>query len=108
MVDSYYLQDFIVYGDLFKKHSIRITEMMRILDDCIKDELGIVTIRTRDLYRMTMDMTYAVDQLYRKEKGIDEKADLIFPTLCTKDDYLAEMRTLLSSELDRYFNGTKE
>ena len=108
MADPYYMQDFPAYSELFKKHSMRVTEMMRILDDQIKDEMGIVTVRTRDLYRMTMDMTYAVDQLYRKEKGIDEKADLIFPNLLDKNDYLAEMRTLLRDELYRYFNGTQD
>jgi hypothetical protein len=106
MADPYYMQDFPAYSELFKKHSMRVTEMMRILDDQIKDELGIVTVRTRDLYRMAMDMTYAVDILYRNEKGIKEKENYLFTSFPEKDDILAEMRTLLKDELDRYLNGT--
>lgn len=77
--------------------------MMRILDNCINMETDMVVGRPKDLFRMVMDMMYAVDKSYQKQKGIDEERDHLFH-YSFKDDAKEEMRNLLREEIERYFD----
>lgn len=103
---EYYMEDYATYEDVFRQHSIRIADMMRILDENILTETQMTVGRPKDLFRMVMDMMYAVDKSYQKQKGIDEERDHLFH-YSFKDDAKEEMRTLLREEIERYFN-TKE
>lgn len=99
----YYMGDFDTYSKLFRQHSLRVVELMRILDEQLVNE-QMTSIRPRDLYKMVNDMMYAVDDSYKKEMGIkDNSESYIFPYM-SKDEVWAEMRTMLQQELARYLD----
>lgn len=100
------MDDFDTYSKLFHQHSIRVVELMRILKDKMYVELGAQDVKPRDLYKMVHDLMYAVDNSYKKEKGIKDSLDSFIYPFMEKDEVWSEMRTMLQQELDRYFNGT--
>lgn len=106
-MSEYYMDDYETYSSVFHQHSIRIADMMRILDNSINLETGLVVGRPKDLFRMVMDMMYAVDKSYKKAKEIKEDDDYLFH-YSFKDDAKEEMRTLLREEIERYFNTNSE
>lgn len=74
---------------------------MKILDERIASELGMPTMRPKDLFRMVQDMKYDVDRSYKKEKNIED--DHIFlDTFVTKDETISKMQTMLQDEFKRY------
>lgn len=74
---------------------------MKILDERIAAELGMPTMRPKDLFRMVQDMKYDVDRSYKKEKNIED--DHIFlDTFVTKDETISKMQTMLKDEFKRY------
>ena len=101
------MDDYNAYSEVFHKHSVRIADMMRILDNCINLETGMVVGRPKDLFRMVMDMMYAVDRSYKKVKEIKEDDDYLFH-YSFKESAKEEMRTLLREEIERYFNTKSE
>ena len=101
------MDDYATYSEVFKQHSIRIADMMRILDEEIQTETQMTVGRPKELFRMVMDMMYAVDKSYKKTKGINEEDDYLFH-YSFKDDAKEEMRTLLREEIERYFNTKAE
>jgi hypothetical protein len=106
-MSEYYMDDYETYSSVFHQHSILIADMMRILDTSINCETNMVVGRPKDLFRMVMDMMYAVDKSYKKAKEIKEDDDYHFH-YSLKDDAKEEMRTLLREEIERYFNTKSE
>lgn len=106
-LSEYCMDDYAAYSEVFHKHSICIADMMRILDNSINLETGMVVGRPKDLFRMVMDMLYGVDQSYKKLKDIKGDDDYLFH-YSFKDDAKEEMRTLLREEIERYFNTKAE
>lgn len=101
------MEDYSTYSEVFKQHSIRIADMMRILDQEIQTETQMTVGRPKDLFRMVMDMMYAVDKSYKKKKEIKEEDDYLFH-YSFKDDARDEMRNMLREEIERYFNNKSE
>lgn len=104
------MEDYSTYSEVFQQHSIRIADMMRILDQDIQTEAQMTVGRPKDLFRMVMEMMYSVDKSYKKRKGIKEikeENDYLFH-YSFKEDAKAEMRTLLREEIERYFDTKKE
>lgn len=101
---EYYMDDYAVYSEIFQQHSMRIADMMRILDQEIQMETQMAVGRPKDLFRMVMDMMYAVDKSYQNQKGIGEERDHLFH-YSFKDDAKEEMRNLLREEIENYFNN---
>ena len=101
------MDDYEAYLEVFHKHSICIADMMRILDNSISLETGMVVGRPKDLFRMVMDMMYGVDQSYKKVKNIKRDDEDYLFHYSFRDDAKEEMKTLLREEIERYF-GTKE
>ena len=103
---EYFMEDYSVYSEIFHEHSMRIADMMRILDQDIQMETQMAIGRPKELFRMVMDMMYMVDKAYKDKKGITEDRDHLFH-YSFKDDAKEEMRNLLREEIERYFD-TKE
>lgn len=104
---EYFMDDYDTYSLVFHQQSMRISDLMRILDTCVNIETGLVVGRPKDLFRMVMDMLYMVDRSYEKEKGIVEERDHLFH-YSFKDDAKEEMRNLLREEIERYFDNKKD
>lgn len=102
---EHYMDDFDAYSKLFRKHSIRVIELMKMMQDKMQLELGQQEINRRDLYKMVHDLMYAVDNTYKQEKGIKDSFDSFVYPFMSKDEVWAEMRTMLQQELDRYFHA---
>jgi Ni,Fe-hydrogenase maturation factor len=100
-------EDFEAYSRLFSLHATKTIELMRILEEKITVELEMVNVRPKDLFRMFMDMSYEVDRLYKKEKNIKDEYHFI-DTLVTKNETIAEMRTMLQDEFKRYLGGSDD
>lgn len=103
---EYYMEDFPVYTELFKKHSLRTVELMRIVDEHLKTELNMVAARPKELYYMVNELIYKADKSYKKEKDIvDSDEFLIYRSL--GEHAKEEMRTVFREEVQRYF-GVKD
>lgn len=104
---EYYMEDYATYSDVFKQHSIRIADMMRILDQDIQTEAQMTVGRPKDLFRMVMDMMFAVDKSYKKVKNMPEEEAHLFH-YSWREDAKEEMRNLLKEELEKYFNNKEQ
>ena len=98
------------YVELFKAHAENLAVLMRTMDDAvIKAGLPPVA-RTKELFRMVLDLSYQVDRAYKKKHDIKEN-DLILSTYMTKDELKADMRNIFVEEFNRYiddFNSRME
>jgi hypothetical protein len=100
---EYYMQDAESYVELFKAHAENLSVLMRTMDDAvIKAGLPPVA-RTKELFRMVLDLSYQVDRAYKKKHDIKEN-DLILSTYMTKDELKADMRNIFVEEFNRYIN----
>ena len=103
MAEFYYV-DYDGYFPVFSKHAQRIAEMMSHLNYQISVEYGMAQVASHELFRMTLDMLYYVDNSYKKDNKIPDKYDVLaFPT---SDELLDSMRSLLKEELDRYLGSS--
>lgn len=100
-MSDYCTDDFEFYSELFNKRATVIVELMRILDEKMKTELEMWSMRPRDLFRMVMDMSYEVDRLYKKEKNIEDDR-IILDAFVTRDETISKMQTMLQDEFKRY------
>jgi len=98
---KYCAEDFEFYAELFHKQSSRTVDLMKILDERISAELGMSTMRPKDLFRMVMDLSYEVDRLYKKEKNIEDD-HIVLDAFVTKDETISKMQTMLQDEFKRY------
>jgi len=104
MASEYFVDDFENYSKIFKEHAIYAAEFMKILDDEIIS-MGLPPVgRTKDLFRMFMDLTYQVDRTYKTRNKIDED-DFKLTTYMSGDEVEKHMRSALKEEFDRYMNG---
>lgn len=102
-VVEYYYKDFESYSEIFKEHALNIAELMKILNDEFNSR-GLPPVeKTRELFRMTIDILYHVDNAYREQHNIDS-GSLFSPNFVSKDDMLDSMRSLLKEELDRFLD----
>lgn len=72
-------------------------------------ELGLASVPSEDLFRMTLDLLYHADQSYKSGHSIPDQYEVL--SFRTKDELLDSMRSLLKDELDRYLgsnNGTNK
>ncbi len=103
MAEFYYV-DYDGYFPVFSKHGQRIAEMMSHLNYQISFEYGMAPVASHELFRMTLDLLYYVDNSYKKDNKIPDKYDVLaFPT---SDELLDSMRSLLKEELDRYLGSS--
>lgn len=103
-MSKYCEEDFELYAELFYKQASKTVDLMKILDERIASELGMPTMRPKDLFRMVQDMKYDVDRSYKKEKNIED--DHIFlDTFVTKDETISKMQTMLQDEFKRYLGA---
>jgi hypothetical protein len=66
--------------------------------------------RSRELFKMVLDLSYQVDRAYKKKHNIQE-SDFIVSTYMTKDELKADMRNIFVEEFHRYideFNSSME
>jgi hypothetical protein len=110
MSAEYYVDDFENYAKIFKEHALYAAEFMRILDDEIIGR-GLPPVgRTKDLFRMFMDLTYQVDETYKKRNGINAD-EFRLTTYMSADEVYNHMRTAFKEEFDRYMganDGTEQ
>lgn len=106
---EYYFEDFGSYSEIFRQHAVYMAEMMKTLDDEIIGN-GLPPVgRAKELFRMTLDLTYHADQSYRKKFNIEE-SDFKLTTYMSQDEVISSMRTALKDEFDRFLdagNGNK-
>lgn len=77
---------------------------MKILDERISAELGMPTMRPKDLFRMVIDLSYEVDRLYKKRKNIEDD-HIVLDAFVTRDETISKMQTMLKDEFKRYLGG---
>ena len=98
------------YVELFKAHAENLSVLMRTMDDAIINA-GLPPVgRSRELFKMVLDLSYQVDRAYKKKHDIKEN-DLILSTYMTKDELKADMRNIFVEEFHRYiddFNSSME
>ena len=103
MAEFYYV-DYDGYFPVFSKHAEKIVEMMSFLSHEICGEYGMAPVASHELFRMTLDLLYYVDNSYKKDNKIPDKYDVLaFPT---SDEMLNSMRSVLKEELDRYLGSS--
>ena len=100
-MDQYHLDNFEAYSEIFKEHALAVAELMRILNDEISSMGLPPTERTKDLFRMVLDLSYNVDTTYKKRFKITDP-DFIISPLFSKDEVLDSMRSVFKEEFDRY------
>jgi len=104
---EYYTQNFESYSEIFKEHAISLAELMKIMDDEIIS-MGLPPVgRTKDLFRMVLDTSYAVDRDYKAKHHIDEP-EYTVTSFMSKDEIFREMRSALSEEFARYMEHANE
>jgi hypothetical protein len=107
---EYYMQNAESYVELFKAHAENLSVLMRTMDDAIINA-GLPPVgRSRELFKMVLDLSYQVDRSYKKKHDIKEN-DLILSTYMTKDELKADMRNIFVEEFHRYiddFNSSME
>lgn len=98
---EYYTENFESYSEIFKQHAIYLSELMKVLDDEIIS-MGLPPVgRTKELFRMTLDLTIQSDRAYREKHNIDEP-EFKLTTYMSEDEILSSMRTALRDEFERY------
>ena len=105
---EYYFENFESYSELFRKHALYVSELMKILDDEIIG-MGLPPVgRAKDLFRMTLDLTYPTDRAYKEMMGLKEN-EFKLTTYMDQNEVLDSMRTALRDEFTRYMDeyGTK-
>jgi hypothetical protein len=102
---EYYTKNFESYSEIFKEHATYLSELMKIMDDEIIG-MGLPPVgRTKDLFRMVLDTSYAVDRAFREKHEIE--ADTVsITTFMSKDEIFSQMRSALSEEFARYMECT--
>jgi len=101
---EYYMQNAESYVELFKAHAENLSVLMRTMDDAIINA-GLPPVgRSRELFKMVLDLSYQVDRSYKKKHDIKEN-DLILSTYMTKDELKADMRNIFVEEFHRYIDG---
>ncbi len=104
---EYYLENFESYSEIFSEHALNISELMKLLDDQIIS-MGLPPVgRTKDLFRMVLDLSYHVDRTYQKRHNLEEPTYKL-TTYMSKDDVISEMRNLLKEELTRYMGHVRD
>ena len=107
---EYYMQNAESYVELFKAHAENLAVLMRTMDDAVIGAGLPPVARTKELFRMVLDLSYQVDRAYKKKHDIKEN-DLILSTYMTKDELKADMRNIFVEEFNRYiddFNSRME
>jgi len=95
---EFYTENFESYVELFKEHSGYMAELMKILDDEIVS-MGLPPVgRTKELFRMTLDLLYHVDEAYKKKHDITEP-DYKVTTYMSEKDVIRAMREAVKEEL---------
>jgi acetolactate synthase small subunit len=102
-MSEFYYKDYDNYFTIFSKHAERIAEMMSHLNYQIT-EYSLPPVPSQELFRMTLDLLYYVDQSYKADNSIPDKYEVV--SFKTKDEMLDSMRSLLKEELDRYLGSS--
>lgn len=103
MAGEFYYRDYDTYFSTFSNHSNKVAEMMSHLNYQIT-EFGLAPVPSQELFRMTLDLMYYVDQSYKADHGISDQYEVL--SFRTKDEMLDSMRSLLKEELDRYLGSS--
>jgi len=95
---EYYFENFESYSKIFSEHVGHLTKLMKTLDDEVI-ATGLPPVgKTRDLFQMTFDLLYHVDQSYKSVYNIQEE-DSIY---VGRDRLADTMREVLKEEFNRY------
>ena len=100
---EYYLHDSESYLELFSAHAKGIVGLMQALDEAIIDAALPPVGRPKDLFRMTMELSYQVDRAYKNKNNIKDN-DLILSTYMTKDQLKEDMRNIFVEEFNRFLS----
>ena len=100
---EYYLHDSESYLELFSVHAKGMAKLMQALDEAIIDAALPPVIRPKDLFRMTMDLSYQVDRAYKSKNNIKDN-DLILSTYMTKEQLREDMRNIFVEEFNRFLS----
>jgi hypothetical protein len=103
MAGEFYYRDYDTYFPTFSNHSNKVAEMMSHLNYQIT-EFDLAPVPSQELFRMTLDLMYYVDQSYKADHGISDQYEVL--SFRTKDEMLDSMRSLLKEELDRYLGSS--
>lgn len=100
---EYYMSDPEAYSVLFASHAEKLANLMKIMDDCVIST-GLPPVgRSKELFRMVMDMSYQVDRAYKKANGIQDPEYVV--SLSTSREKMQEdMRTIFTEEFDKYLS----
>lgn len=106
-MDQYHLDNFEAYSEIFKEHALAVAELMKILNDQISS-MGLPPAeRTKDLFRMVLDLSYNTDTTYKKRFKITDP-DFVISPWYHKDEVCNSMRSIFKEELDRYMGHNNE
>jgi len=100
---EFYYTDYDGYFPVFSKHAQRVAEMMSHLNFQIV-ECDLAPVASHELFRMTLDLLYYVDNSYKKDNKIPDKYDVL--AFSSSDEMLNSMRSILKEELDRYLGSS--
>ena len=100
---EYYLHDSESYLELFSAHAKGMANLMRALDEEIINAALPPVGRSKELFRMTLDLSYQVDRAYKNKHNIKE-TDIMISTYMRKDELKEDMRNLFVEEFNRFLS----
>jgi hypothetical protein len=102
-VPEYFMDNPESYSELFECHATKLAKLMKIMDMAIINEDLPPVGRSRDLFRMVMDMSYQVDRAYKRKHEIKDP-EYTVSTLLTREKYQDEMREVFTQEFNKYID----
>lgn len=103
---EYFHKDFDNYSPLFREHAIYFAELMKVLDDEFIGMGHPPAARTRELFRMTQELIYMVDNAYEQKFTPERESNFRFTSFVSQDEILSGVRTMLKEELAHYLGST--
>lgn len=94
------------YFKLFQEHTEKLAKLMKILDESIIHADLPPVGRSKDLFRMVLDISYQVDRAYKREHNIEEP-EYAISTLISREKYKEEMRGVFVEEFNRFLSQQK-
>lgn len=104
---EYYLHDSESYLELFRAHAKGMANLMRAFDDEIIDAALPPVGRSKELFRMTLDLSYQVDRAYKNKHNIKEP-DFMISTYIRKDELKEDMRNIFVEEFNRFLSAQND
>jgi hypothetical protein len=100
---EHYLHDSESYLELFSAHAKGMANLMRALDEEIINAALPPVGRSKELFRMTLDLSYQVDRAYKNKHNI-KGPDVIISTYMRKDELKEDVRNIFVEEFNRFLS----